>query len=77
MTLKEYALKLNEAAKKHPNALVIYSKDDEGNDYQQVHFAPTLGHFNDHEWRSANDIRDEEADTGTKLGLKINAVCVN
>ena len=36
MTLKAYSAKIAAMAKKHPNALVVYSHDDEGNFFQEV-----------------------------------------
>jgi hypothetical protein len=76
MTLRQYAAKINEAAKKQPNALVIYSKDEEGNWFERLSFGPTLGHFNDHEFTSETGCKAEAEDSGGKP-LKINAVCVN
>lgn len=63
MTLKEYSDRLVELANKHPNALVVHSKDDEGNGFQPVHYAPTEGNY-----------KDGEFETGVK---KVNAVCIN
>ena len=76
MTLKQYAAKIVKAAKKHPNALVVHSKDDEGNDYQQVYFSPTLGHFNNREFISEAGCKAEAEDSGGKP-LKVNAICIN
>ena len=64
MKLKEYIKKLEKIAKKNPNALVITSSDDEGNDFHEVVFDPTLGNFKDREF-------DPES------GEKPNAVCLN
>ena len=36
MKLKEYAKWVAKMAKKHPNALVVYSSDDEGNSFHEV-----------------------------------------
>ena len=45
MNLKEYIEQLQEFVKENPQALefdVWYAKDDEGNGYQEVYFAPSL-----------------------------------
>lgn len=46
MKLSEYLVKMGKLVKEHPEALdlpVVYSKDDEGNSFQEVNFDPTLG----------------------------------
>lgn len=45
MKLKDYINNLNALVKLYPEALemeVIYSSDDEGNNYQKISFAPSL-----------------------------------
>lgn len=65
MKLKEYIEKLEELAKKNPEALefdVITSIDAEGNGYNLVHYSPSLGEYSDCEFRQ----------------MRVpNAVCVN
>jgi len=66
MKLKEYLEKLNKMVEETPMLLtldVITSKDDEGNGYNQVHYEPTAGWFEDGDF--------DNTDT------EINAVCVN
>ena len=46
MTLKEYAQKINELAEKHPDALVVYAIDDEGNAFHPVRTVGALGFYN-------------------------------
>jgi len=56
-------------AEVHPESLdwsVVYSRDDEGNDFQKLHYSPIAGHFEDNEFVS-------ELETNEKL----NSVCVN
>ena len=43
MKLKEYAIYINDLARHHPNAEVVYASDDEGNNFQPVHYHPTVG----------------------------------
>ena len=67
MKLKEYAKLIATLAEKYPNAKVIYSRDDEGNGFEEVHYAPSLGDFD-------SENGEFESDGENK---KVNAVCVN
>lgn len=73
MNIKEYARVINELASLHPKAEVIYSSDDEGNDYKHVFFHPSAGKFNEkeREFKSFGDPDDIVKST------EVNAVCVN
>jgi len=66
MLLKQYAQIITKLAKEHPDAEVIYSIDDEGNAYNRVYFAPTLGQWNE----SSNEFDNDEK-------KKVTAVCIN
>jgi len=71
MKLKEYIKKLQKVAETHPNATVIYSKDDEGNLFSELNYPPSLCNFWDDSFLS---------DDGTeefKNEYEINAVCLN
>jgi hypothetical protein len=71
MKLKEYIKKLQKVAETHPNVTVIYSKDDEGNEFSELNYSPSLGNFWDDSFLS---------DDGTeefKNEYEINAVCLN
>jgi hypothetical protein len=75
MTLREYLEELNEFVQTYPECLdmdVIYSRDDEGNGYQKVHYGPNKGIFEDREFIPADQLEewDREED-------EINAVCIN
>lgn len=66
MTLKEYIEQLQKFAETNPETLdmyVIYSRDDEGNGFQEVHYSPSKGYYEDREF--------EESDED------VNAVCIN
>jgi len=39
--LTEYIKKLQKIEKEYGNLTLCYSKDDEGNEYQEVHYEPT------------------------------------
>ncbi len=47
MKVKDYILKLQKIEKKHGNLVLCYSKDDEGNEYQEVNFSPTTCRYED------------------------------
>ena len=65
MNFRQYLSVLMKVAEVHPESLV-YSRDDEGNDFQKLHYSPIAGHFEDNEFVS-------ELETNEKL----NSVCVN
>jgi UDP-N-acetylglucosamine 2-epimerase len=66
MQLKEYIAHLQKIAKKYPDLEVVYSADDEGNNYGTVHYSPTIGEYNLGKF-STEVIGDKEP----------NAVCIN
>ena len=68
MRLKEYVEIIQVLAEKHPDALVVYSRDDEGNGFQEVHYKPCSGHFYNGEYSEFKENCDEE---------RINAICIN
>ena len=73
MKLKEFLENFTELIKKNPEALdyeVVSSADDEGNSFGKVHFSPTIGIFNDCEFKDAEHVDDEYLS-------KVNAVCIN
>lgn len=63
MKLREYAAHIAALAKAHPDADVVYSADDEGNNFQQVYYAPSVGRFTHREFEQTTD--------------NPNAVCIN
>ena len=64
MRLNKYVALLQDIADQYGDLEVIYSKDDEGNGYQEVHYDPSPGNFEDGEFD--NTLEDA-----------FNAVCVN
>lgn len=67
MTLREYLKQLNELVKEKPEVLdyrVITSSDDEGNEYNRVHYPASIGNFEDED-REFNEEKPS------------NAVCLN
>jgi hypothetical protein len=83
MTLKEYSKSIKELAAKYPDALVVSASDDEGNSFQTVHYAGTLGFFSKNSRSSGGEFVDmgsvEESpdDYEHFVGEEPNAVCIN
>jgi hypothetical protein len=72
MTFQEYVHALNTYMTLHPETkkmLVVYSSDDEGNDFDKVKFGPSCGRYKPNN-------RDFTPVKKTIL-LKGNAVCIN
>ena len=66
MKLKTYINALQKLEEKYGEGLdVIYAQDDEGNGYDLVEFAPSIGFFDGYDYHPA--VYEDE----------INAVCVN
>jgi len=63
MKLKDYIQKLQKIAETHPDLPVVYSRDDEGNVFQEVNYEPSVGHFKDHDFTTETNMP--------------NAVCIN
>jgi hypothetical protein len=75
MKLNKFLENLNELVKTNPEFLeleVITSKDDEGNGYDKVYYSPSIGNFDDYEFKQEVEFDDYEL---TKKD--INAICVN
>lgn len=72
MKLKEYIKNLQEIEKEYGGDLIIvYSADDEGNYFDQVHFSPTIGEF-DADAQEFYPDRDDDDRV-----IKINSVLIN
>lgn len=70
MKFKEYIKQLKEFLQENPEAAnldVIYAKDAEGNGFDNVHYGPTIGNFED------GDFSEEPLDNDPSF----NAVCIN
>jgi len=80
MKLKQYIENLQKLAKENPESLdmdVVYAADDEGNGYQKVVYAPTLGNLNGDfsgEFYSVESLREDGEE---EEDYPINAVCIN
>lgn len=75
MMLEEYLKCLNKIVEKNPKALkyrLIYAKDDEGNEFKNVFYTPSLGFMNDENEYTPKDHEDWE-----ELGEEPNVICIN
>jgi hypothetical protein len=76
MILEEYLKGLKLMIEQNPDMLgmeLVYSCDDEGNEFRKVKYLPTLGHYykEDGEFISVAGIEDGELD------LTLNSICIN
>ena len=81
MTLKDYIANLGKIVEENPehgDLQVVYSKDDEGNGYQGVHYTPTIGmqDFDEGEFTSFNEDPDVHPEDTCTVD-EINAICIN
>lgn len=70
MKLKEYAKYIHAINKKYPELDVIYSTDDEGNNFSEVLFAPSVGNLD----------KNSEMFTPSKetnFNKELNVICIN
>jgi hypothetical protein len=73
MQLVEYINNLNEIYNKYgPDLEVVFSIDDEGNEFNKVNFRPSVGIF-DEDDRTFMDINADN----DNLSEEIDAVCIN
>lgn len=67
MKLKKYFEKIKKLISENPEILeynVVYSSDDEGNTYSEVHFTPSIGNYDNEEFKEESDEEN-------------NAICIN
>ena len=81
MKLKEYLIHLKKAVDADNSLLdmeLVYAIDDEGNDFRQVNFLPTLGIFKQGEFISKDKIEEYNEDYETEYSDNdINSLCIN
>jgi len=58
MKLSQYIKSLQETKKKHGDLEVVYSKDDEGNAFGKIVYAPSVGKFSNREFEQTEDNPD-------------------
>lgn len=67
MKLKEYIKLLQAVAKKNPDALVICASDEEGNNYNQVNFKPSIFYYS----------KEDQSISDVQYDGYVEAVCLN
>ena len=82
MKLKDYIVKLQKVADKHPNSTVVFAVDEEGNSFAEVNFTPTLGNFGpkfpgEFRWRHLGTFIADDGTVEFDELCPINAVCLN
>ena len=81
MKLKEYLSHLKKAVDADNSLLdmeLVYAIDDEGNDFRQVNFLPTLGIFKQGEFISKDEIEEYNESYETEYSDNdINSLCIN
>lgn len=70
--LSEYIENLKDILEEYGDLKVVYAKDEEGNGFNEVCYAPSVGYYSDREFTSTDE-RDDDED---EIEL-INAVCIN
>ena len=71
MKLKDFLKNINELVKQNKELLeleVVYSVDDEGNEFQKVVFSPSIGTYEDGEFM----VFEEDSHKGD-----LNVICIN
>ena len=71
ITLKQYLENIQNFIKENPGALdfeVVYSADEEGNEFKPIQFLPTRGHFDGQDFVSQDEL---------KHGEEAKAICIN
>lgn len=75
MKLKEYIENLQAIYAKEGNLELIYSKDDEGNGFSILPYAPTVVYFDKNLW---DVVDDDDLLDATAEGVKVSkVVCIN
>lgn len=80
MTLKEYYDHITTMLNKHPELAsceVIYSKDDEGNNFQLTSFYPSVMYTEEVEYHIEVRTEADIAEEGGDVGSFIKVVCLN
>lgn len=66
--LSAYIDNLKDILEEYGDLDIVYAKDEEGNGFNEVCYTPSVGYYEDREFTSILDVRDDK---------KINAVCIN
>ena len=88
MKVSDFIKALEEIKKEHGDLELIYSSDDEGNEFDRVCYSPSVGNWNFHnrEWLDESEMAEKndeiaghnEVEKNNKeFLLEINAACIN
>jgi hypothetical protein len=66
---KKYLQTLQELTRLWKDLKLVYAADDEGNHFQEVHYPPTIGHFDGQDFYQ---MTQENMDK-----IEVNAICIN
>jgi len=78
MTLEKFIENLKTLAEEHPETLayeVVTAIDDEGNGFNPVYFTPSLGRYEDNDFNSIENLKEDSEEDS--IEIELNAVCVN
>lgn len=76
MKVKEYLDNFNELIKERPEILeydLVYSSDDEGNNYNKIFYTPGIGYYD----KDDNQYYDEDGEYFIEEEYVANSVCIN
>ncbi len=74
MTAQQYLEQLTKLVAENPDAILIYASDDEGNNFRETHFSPTLGNFSLTDYSNGEFIPQDSEDFESH---ELNAICLN
>ena len=72
MKLSKLIENLQAIHKEYGDLDCVYAKDDEGNEFQLIHYEPTVG-----EYDSEDRYFEQQDNDNEEYVVEINAVCVN
>lgn len=74
MLLSEYIENLKSVLEENGDLKVVYAVDDEGNAFNEVCFAPSVGHYDysDSQFTTYDNFGEDE-----DIDYEINSVCIN
>lgn len=74
MLLSEYIENLKSVLEENGDLKVVYAVDEEGNAFNEVCFAPSVGHYDysDSQFTTTDNFGEDE-----DIDYEINSVCIN
>lgn len=80
MKLKDFLENINQMIQENPDLLefeVVYAKDDEGNEFDNITYEPSLGYFDVADWNFIHKDNFEEMQDDGWDDLEVNSICIN